>query len=102
MASLAEWFVRASRGTSGDMVLDILYDWKNESKRVSGDISMKEIMEKVKQLNRILTGEEGPKLTLNYAEDARYTYPEQIALALKILAEMEYLINHFDYNRTQN
>lgn len=67
---------------------------------------MEEIMEKLKQANRILTGEEGPKLTLEYAEDARYTYPERISAALKVLAEMEYLINHleirFDYNPTQD
>jgi len=52
---------------------------------------MKEIMEKLKQANRILTGEEGPELTLNHPEDARYTYPERISAALKVLAEMEYL-----------
>ncbi|GAH11509.1 unnamed protein product [marine sediment metagenome] len=53
---------------------------------------MEEIMEKLKQVNRILTGEEGPELALNYAEDARYIYPEKIAMALKVLAEMEYLL----------
>jgi len=55
---------------------------------------MEEIVEKLKQVNRILTGEEGPELALNYAEDARYTYPERISSALKVLAEMEYLLTN--------
>jgi len=32
-ASLEDWFKRAENGTSGDMVHDILYSWKEDLKR---------------------------------------------------------------------
>lgn len=53
---------------------------------------MEQIMEKLKQVNRILTGEEGPQLTLDRDEDARYIYPAKIKAALKVLRETESLL----------
>lgn len=50
---------------------------------------MKELIAK---LIRILDGEEGPKWQGDYAEDARYTYPERIALAREVAVEMENLL----------
>jgi len=34
MATLNEWFERADRGTSGDMVFDILHDWKKDQEHL--------------------------------------------------------------------
>ena len=52
---------------------------------------MEEIAKKLKQIRRILTGEEGPQLTLDRDEDARYMYPSKIKAALKILTELDNL-----------
>ena len=50
-------------------------------------------MEKlIAKLIRILDGEEGPKWQGDYAENARYTYPERIALAREVAIEMENLL----------
>lgn len=59
---------------------------------------MKQLIEK---LIRILSGEEGPSLTLNYSEDAHYVYPERIALARKVAIEMENLLTN-QSSRQQN
>lgn len=53
---------------------------------------MEETIEKLHQINRILAGEEGPELILDYAEDARYTYPKRISAALKVLVEAQDLL----------
>lgn len=53
---------------------------------------MEELQKQIKKLIRILSGEEGPNLTLNHSEDARYVYPERIAKARKVAIEMENLL----------
>lgn len=50
MASLEEWFERTKRGTSGDMVIDILYDWKKENK-------MANIIDRIKEVIKIIQSE---------------------------------------------
>ena len=55
------------------------------------DEFMEEIAKKLKQIRRILTGEEGPQLTLDRDEDARYMYPSKIKAALKVLTELDNL-----------
>jgi len=47
----------------------------------------KEYRNLCRKLKQILQGEIGPKLTLNYEEDARYVYPERIKLTLKEIRE---------------
>ena len=59
---------------------------------------MEELLAK---LIRILSGEEGPSLTLNYQEDARYVYPERIGLARTVAIKMENLLTS-KINPTQN
>lgn len=44
--------------------------------------------EDLKQMERIILGEEGPKSTLNYSEDGRYTYPERLRLLLEIVQRL--------------
>lgn len=47
-----------------------------------------EMMNICRRVKSILTGEIGPKLTLDYEEDARYVYPERIKLAIKELEKI--------------
>jgi hypothetical protein len=38
--TLEEWYKQAERGTSGDMVYDILRDWKNDRDQLAQEMEM--------------------------------------------------------------
>lgn len=48
----------------------------------------------LEEMMEVICGERGPRLTLEYAEDARYVYPERLNLLAQKIQEIR---SHIDY-----